>query len=171
MSIVIVPLGRIDADLLQHLQECVSTTFRRFMLQGRARPVPASAYEPSRQQYLASALVGWLHHHTEYLDHERMLAVIDQDLYVPDLNFVFGLAQERVAVMSLTRLRQEFSGLPGDRLLFQQRAVTEALHELGHTYGLPHCTNPRCVMRFSNTLEDTDKKGTAFCPSCRRKLR
>jgi archaemetzincin len=171
MSSVVVPLGRIDADLLQHVQQRISTTFRRSVLQGRARPVPASAYEPSRKQYLATALVGWLQHHTEDLDHERMLGVIDQDLYVPELNFVFGVARDRVAVMSLTRLRQEFYGLPADRLLFQQRAVTEALHELGHTYGLPHCTNPRCVMRFSNTLEDTDKKGTVFCATCRRKLR
>ncbi len=171
MSIAIVPLGRIDANLLQLLQDRISTAFRRLVLVGRARTVPAAACDPSRKQYLATAVVGWLQHHTEYLDHERMLGVINHDLYVPDLNFVFGFASDRVAVMSLARLRQEFYGLPANRLLFQRRAVTEALHELGHTYGLTHCTNARCVMVFSNTLEDTDRKGTAFCTQCRRKLR
>ena len=86
MSIVIVPLGRVDADLLQHLQERVSTTLRCFVLQGRARPVPASAYDPSRKQYLATALVGWLQRHTEHLEHvvsDRLIARIDEMLGRP----------------------------------------------------------------------------------------
>lgn len=54
--------------------------------------------------------------------------------------------------------------------LFHLRAVKEAVHELGHTYGLGHCRNPRCVMSFSNSLRDVDRKERDFCPSCRRKL-
>ena len=104
--------------------------------------VPASAYDQSRKQYLATAVVEWLQHHTEYLDHERMLGVINHDLYVPDLNFVFGLASGRIAVMSLARLRQEFYGLLIGRLIFERRALTEALHELGHTYGLTPLYTP-----------------------------
>jgi len=50
------------------------------------------------------------------------------------------------------------------------RAVKEAVHELGHTFGLDHCSDPRCVMHFSNMLADTDRKGREFCPSCRARL-
>jgi archaemetzincin len=42
------------------------------------------------------------------------------------------------------------------------------VHELGHTVGLPHCSDSRCVMHFSNCLEDTDQKGTSFCRRCRQ---
>jgi len=52
----------------------------------------------------------------------------------------------------------------------QERALKEAVHELGHLLGLPHCDNPRCIMFFSNTLADTDRKGPGFCPACRGKL-
>jgi hypothetical protein len=55
------------------------------------------------------------------------------------------------------------SGSPFKRRA-EHRAAIEAIHELAHTYRLTHCTNPRCVMWFSNTLTETDRKGTRFCP-------
>ncbi|MHB1160836.1 MAG: hypothetical protein ACYC3V_10980 [Chloroflexota bacterium] len=45
-----------------------------------------------------------------------------------------------------------------------RRAIKEAIHELGHTYGLEHCGDPLCVMHFSNTLMETDRKSDRFCP-------
>jgi hypothetical protein len=60
---------------------------------------------------------------------------------------VFGLAesQGRVALISLARLSANAE--PGKA---RARALKEALQELGHTLGLGHCDNSRCVMRFSN---------------------
>ncbi|MBI5187681.1 MAG: archaemetzincin family Zn-dependent metalloprotease [Nitrospirae bacterium] len=106
----------------------------------------------------------------EYTIYEKVLGIVDHDLYVPQLNFVFGEAGRKMAVISLTRLRQEFYGLSEDRGLFHKRTLTEAVHELGHTYGLGHCRNPRCVMFFSNSLMDTDRKGPEFCLGCGGRL-
>jgi archaemetzincin len=102
----------------------------------------------------------------------RLLGLVDQDCYTPGLNFVFGqaMAGGRDAVVALPRLRQEFYGLPEDEVLFKERAIKEAVHELGHTYGLGHCPNSRCVMHFSNSLADTDIKGVSFCRTCRGEL-
>ena len=103
----------------------------------------------------------------------RVLAVTNEDIYVPELNFVFGQADAvtGIAIISLARLRQEFYGQPADEALFRRRAITEAVHEIGHTLGLlRHCSNPRCVMYFSNTLSDTDKKGHRFCRRCSQAL-
>jgi len=74
------------------------------------------------------------------------------------------------AVISLARLRPEFYGSPPDAPLLLKRAVKEAIHELGHTHGLGHCRDPRCIMCFSNTLHDTDVKGPGFCAACGRKV-
>jgi len=59
----------------------------------------------------------------------------------------------------------EFWGAPGDQRLFLARATKESVHELGHTYGLSHCEELACVMRFSNTLRDTDQKSDQFGPA------
>jgi archaemetzincin len=98
---------------------------------------------------------------------ERLLGIAGVDLYVPELNFVFGEADPRrgVAVFSLSRLRAG-----ADEVLFLRRAATEAIHELGHTYGLSHCADPTCVMWFSNTLAESDRKGTRFCPRHAREI-
>ena len=97
-----------------------------------------------------------------------MLAITNSDLFSGNLNFVFGLAQSpgRCAAISLFRLR-----MGADEQRFHRRAVKEAVHELGHTWGLSHCQNPQCVMHFSNSLADTDRKETDWCDICDTKLR
>jgi len=93
-----------------------------------------------------------------------VVGLVGTDLYMPSLNFVFGLAmrEEGTAVVSWYRLRD------GDSQ-FAARLSKEVIHEVGHLEGLDHCPNETCVMRFSNTLSETDAKGLGFCSACARK--
>ena len=106
----------------------------------------------------------------DYVLYEKILGIVDHDLFVPELNFVFGQADLKAAVISLPRLRQTFYRSPEDPNLFPQRVFTEAVHELGHTYGLEHCGNSQCVMFFSNSIVVTDRKGPEFCKKCKSLL-
>lgn len=99
---------------------------------------------------------------------ERVLGVTNTDLSYPGVNHVFGLAdpESRVSVISLSRFRTK-GAVP---VKIAGRAVKTAIHELGHTYGLSHCTDHRCVMFFSFNLADTDYKGHEFCRKCRDRI-
>jgi len=129
----------------------------------------AQAYNPERKQYFSSKLLASLKK-TER--EERVVGIADVDIYVPRLNFVFGEADivSGTAIVSLCRLRQEYYGLAPDEALFLQRATKEIVHELGHTFGLRHCSDNKCVMHFSNSLADTDLKEAHFCTKCRPKI-
>lgn len=169
-GIALVPFGSIDPSLLTFLAGELETVSGRRVMVLPLLPLPEAAYDARRKQYRAMVFLqrllplkaeGW----------ERLLGIADVDLYVPGLNFVFGEADPMagVAVFSLFRLRPA-SGLPEARDRFRRRILTEAVHELGHTYGLGHCPDPACVMCFSNSLADTDRKEPAFCERCQAGL-
>jgi len=130
------------------------------------RPDPGFAFDPVRKQCHATSLL----RHLSSLrgDGVRLLGVTAMDLYVPIFTFVYGEAQlaGRCAVLSAHRLRQEFYGLPPDEDLFGERLVKEALHELGHTFGLRHCQDWRCAMSSSTTIERLDLKEGRYCARC-----
>jgi len=156
------------AGLVKELSKGMANIFSPVSMHGEPLPVPQKAYVPARGQYLAHPFLEVLAHHVPSGTHG--LALVDLDLFVPRLNFIFGLAQiGGHALVALPRLRQSFYGLPNNPSLYFQRVIKEALHELGHVLGLHHC-NHHCVMRFSNTLHDTDRKPAAYCPSCLARL-
>jgi len=170
MSIILVAVGEVDRNVIEALKNDLNKVFNQQVLIGKAMPEPHYAFNKKRNQYLSTAILSAIMEQKDDTAYEKILGIVNHDLYVPELNFVFGEASRKAAVISLTRLRQEFYHLPENQSLFHQRILTEAVHELGHTYGLRHCENPRCVMFFSNSLMDTDRKGPEFCPRCKSKL-
>jgi archaemetzincin len=163
--IILRPLAQIDSQILEILKQNLEHTFN-CPVEIKAQIGSLDyAYSPKRKQYLSPQLLASLRSFSKEPS-DRCLGIVDVDLYSPSLNFVFGEAD----IISLYRLSPERYGLPHNATLFQDRAVKEAVHELGHTYYLSHCQDVKCVMHFSNSLADTDIKEASFCPKCQQKL-
>lgn len=161
-SIRVIPIGDVNPQVQAEVCSAVSRAFSLDCRIDLPLPLLGSAYDAMRAQYSAEILLNALHSSPG----ERVLGVVDRDLYVPELNFVFGLGDPRGrrAIMALPRLREAFYRRTPAESLFLDRVAKEAIHELGHTYGMSHCSNKRCVMAFSNSLADTDYKSREFCP-------
>jgi archaemetzincin len=167
----LVPVGEVPGDILTTLCAELEEALGITCAVAPALPHPSDAYNSGRDQYLSPHILGQLGQ-LDLPGAIRFLGVVNLDLYVPELNFIFGQATlgGGEALVALPRLHQSFYGLAEDSDLFHRRLLKETIHELGHTFGLGHCPQRTCVMCFSNSLRDTDIKGQSFCPGCRSRL-
>jgi archaemetzincin len=168
----ILPIG--DGVRLEQLDDLSAALARRFRVSCRVRTGPIDtlpAFNAARGQYLSTCFLEQLMPLAG--DTHRLLGVTALDLFVPILTFVFGEAQLEggCAVVSTYRLREELYGLPPRPDLLFERLVKESVHELGHTFGLKHCSDWRCVMASTHAVERLDLKSDDFCPHCGRQVR
>lgn len=135
-------------------------------------PDVESTFDAERKQYRSTHVLEMLARRCP-ADAVKLLALTERDLFVPVLTFVFGQAQlgGRIAVVSLARLRQEFYGLAPNEDVLLDRAVKEALHESGHTFGLVHCADRGCAMSLATNIRQIDGKQAAWCAACAAHLR
>jgi len=170
VKLVILRVGPVSSNILQNIRRQLSKIFPKTVcsILNSEMPTPQEAYNSRRKQFHSSSILAKISRYVEKGVADRILGITDVDLYVPHLNFVFGEAEcpGKTAIISLHRLKPEFYGQPSDNTVFEGRYVKEAVHEIGHTLGLGHCRDPACVMFFSNSILDTDRKKSAFCERC-----
>jgi len=170
MKIAILRIGPLDIEVLGKVQGGLCNVFPETacVILEDVMPIPEDTYNALRRQHHSSHLLAKIYDYVKESGADPVLGITNVDLYVPRLNFVFGEAQcpGRVAIISLCRLKPEFYGQPANKELFVERSKKEAVHEIGHTLGLGHCHDPACIMFFSNSILDTDRKSLAFCESC-----
>jgi len=171
MKIGILPIGRINRALMISLGNKLGQVFPDaiFLVTSEILTLRKEGFDKKRKQYRSNAILTEIQvYANKKSDLNRVLGVVDNDISVPELNFVFGEAAcpGKAALISLWRLNPEFYGDAPNMGLFLDRALKEAVHELGHTLGLRHCSTSSCVMHFSNSILDTDKKQNLFCDRC-----
>jgi archaemetzincin len=137
--------------------------------------VPKYVFDSARQQYRSDRLLSWLEQTLRPLYDTKLLALCNFDAYFGNYNFCFGEAVigGSVAAVYLKRLLPN-STVDHDnklRALFQNRLIKETVHELGHTFGLQHCSLNSCVMYKSKSISDTDNKNEKFCRICSNAFR
>ena len=170
-AIHLLAVGGIPTGLLDRLSAGLARALRVSCRVEKAVLDPGFAVDTERGQYYSTAILARLAATNPPPGH-RILGVTLLDLYVPILTFVYGEAQISgpCALVSAHRLREEYYGLPENSARCDQRLLIEALHELGHTQGLRHCSDWSCAMASSHSIESLDLKETRYCDACAAKI-
>ncbi len=166
----LIPIGHVPGFVFKELEPALSATFKVSVRQQPSMDIPEGCFDPKHRQYSSTKILKTLMKCKETLDQPgKVLGVVDVDLYAMGLHFVFGEAdfEGGAALISLVRLRPEFYHHAHNEALYHNRILKEALHEVGHTYQLLHCIDELCVMHFSGTIRDTDRKSWKFCKNCK----
>ncbi len=171
-DLVLLPLGVIPDRIVEGIGAGLTSGLGIHVKKSGSGPSVASALDRRRGQYNSTRILELLEAERLAIHGQKILAIVDADLYADGLNFVFGEAAPSAAVgiISLWRLNPERHGEPANQQLFKTRAVREAVHEAGHLLGLGHCRDRRCVMSFSNSLAEVDAKSSELCSVCRGRL-
>jgi len=163
----LLPIGDVDLQLLECVRPALTAAFRAPCRILPPRLDPQFAFHAERGQYHSSELLQAMQHYADETAW-RVLGITSMDLYIPILTFVFGEAQMGgpCSIVSYHRLQQQFYGFPPDATVLADRLVKEAVHELGHTFDLTHCSDYSCAMAPSHAVEWIDLKESTLCSAC-----
>jgi archaemetzincin len=167
-NITLISFGYFEEELLEQIAHDVEREFAVPVKTKQGHLDLSEFYDPARKQYDGNRLLKEIDAHFSD-ETSKTLGLFNVDLFIPILTYIFGQAflLGRCGIASVYRLSNDRYGIKPDEKLFSDRVRKEVIHELGHTFGLIHCSNPTCVMRSSTYVEDIDQKEHLLCQKCK----
>ena len=166
-NIVVSPIGEVDSALCDIVAE---ETGQSFGFPTCIVPVFAEldfAYDTERRQYHSTRILEKLADAAPPQT-VKIIGIATVDLFIPILTHVYGEAQlgGTACIISTYRLREN-PNPSQKRISVKERAIKEAIHELGHTFKLKHCPEHTCIMHYCRSIADVDRKTSGFCRHCK----
>ena len=164
MIVVIQPLGKFSNVEAKLVFKEIQKINPKAVLKSNI-PFPIKSYYKPRNRYRADSIIKFLS--SRIGKDSVVIGLSEKDISTTKNNVkdwgIMGLGYRpgNACVVSSFRLSKKNK---------TEQFYKVALHELGHTQGLPHCKNKTCLMRDAegrNTLNEEKE----FCSSCKSHLK
>ena len=171
LKIAIIYYAPLNTNLKHELIQNITSTYNCTVTEIKGiAAMPATAYYKPRNRYRANLLLEDL---KKYNGYDKVIGITNKDISTSSNGVydwgIMGLAYRpgKQCVISTFRIKTP------DKILFNDRLVKVALHELGHTMGLPHCTFSRtCFMEAAEgTIKSVDRETRFLCSNCKKLIK
>ena len=168
IKIAVLYYTNIDANLKKELLQNITATYLSTVTEIKGiATLPIAAFYKPRNRYRATVLLESI---DSYNGYDKIIGITTKDISTSKNNIydwgIMGLANSpgRSCIISTYRIKTP------NKLLFNDRFIKVALHELGHTMGLPHCTfSNTCFMEAAEcTIKSVDRETRYLCSNCKK---
>ena len=160
MTILIQPFKDIKPETVEKVAEGIKKVYPHVKVLN-AIDFPENTYYKERNRYRADSIIKFLSNDTK--QGFVTIGLTSKDISATKGNIkdfgIMGLGYRpgNACVASKFRLSKENT---------DEQFYKIAIHELGHTQGLPHCPVKMCFMRNAEGKNPTNEE-TDFCPKCK----
>lgn len=163
----VVALGSVNGRLLEAAGSGPARVFGfKFVIEAPLAE-PGYAFNPSRNQHNATAIVRRLGRSHRSPSHDLILGIGPLDLFEPEGNFLLahGDRDELAAVVGTSRLA---TGVDEGQLI--SRVLLASSWAVGRALGLRDCDDLRCTMAKAEEPLGLDRRSPSLCGNCRLAL-
>ncbi len=163
----VVPLGEVPEIILKVIAGHITGCFKLATKILPPLKQPEYALDERRLQYNAAIIIETFES-MQFSDNDKVIAVLNHDLFIPIFTHVFGEARQggKCGLVSLFRLMKNPDGSTPPKSIIHERAAKVAIHELGHLLDLLHCEHKKCLMHFSGGIDEVDEMSFDLCEYC-----
>ncbi len=171
--IAIQPLGKISEKIIESVTAGIKKAYSVDTVVLPVKKLPESAWYKPRKRYRAEKILDYLNVIADE-KHTKIVGLTAKDISTTKGDIydwgIFGLGSlgGKPCVISTFRLRRGKVSYN----FFINRVIKVVNHEIGHTFGLPHCLNYGCLMEDAKgTIKTVDRETGIFCDECRKQLK
>jgi archaemetzincin len=166
----LVPLGDVEPELLEAVSKAVTARVNATVEIAPREDLPAEAFYKPRKRWRAEKLLEFLD--TKATGVWKVIGVTNAeisttkgDIYDWGIAGLGGLGGPTCVVSA-----QLYKKHSKTKAVMLHRFSDVAVHELGHTLGMPHCESKGCVMADAkgNAIKSADHSTGLYCEPCRK---
>lgn len=180
------PLGNVDPDYLTFVKNSLQNDFSSVKILPKMN-LPKKAFVPIRRRYDANKMLWFLEDlyiKRKYFKEIFLVGVTEAVLCQNRTNpkdwkgkngfgisdfRIMGLGYQPKSSNSISSKKVNINSTYELKSNKKEQLVKLIKHELGHNFGLPHCSNKSCLMRDAEGGNHFDEM-TGFCENCKKQF-
>ena len=179
--VAIQPFGEFNSKEAKMMQQEISEFYHVNVTVLKPIDLPKNAYiNVKSSRYRADTLIRFLRKNIDR-NYDFVIGLTDKDISTTKYSnrstktikeptykyadwgiFGLGFMPGKSCIVSTFRLKEKN---------FRSRFIKICCHELGHNFGLPHCSDKSCIMQdAAETIKTIDNVKLNLCNSCKKKI-